>query len=245
MAQKFICLQAGHQNQAQNCVTSLRSGTGAPGEAEFTVKLRNRLSEILQSKGFMVQMVDATYNCKGENKDFDLFLALHYDANIYGTGGGFIGIPDPSVDDAHAESKRIQQAMISEYFKHSNIVNHPERNNANVTFYYMWKYLTSKTPCVLIECGVGLDAHDAVLLADTNRIANAIARGICKAFNTPFDVVVPPPVIEDPKVKEIEDLKKKLAELQAKYDLEVKSNTIYRSDIKKIKQHIIDLVQPL
>lgn len=55
----------------------------------------------------------------------------------------------------------------------------------------MWKFLSFKTPCVIIECGVGKDEHDSVILADTERVANAIVRGICKAFNVPFDNPTP------------------------------------------------------
>lgn len=178
---KFICLQAGHQG-----VTT--GSTGAPGEQEFNIKTRDKLAEILISKGFMVQLVAAHPTDAEINKDFDLFLAIHADADIYGTGGGFIDYPDPSTDYAHLESKRIKEAIEAEYFLHSEIVNHPERSNANTKFYYMWSRLSAKTPCNLIECGVMQDAHDKVLLNDTNRIASALARGICRAFNVAYDI---------------------------------------------------------
>lgn len=194
---KFICLQAGHENTSQNCNTSLRKSSGAPGEAEFTVRVRDRLSQILIARGFQIQLVDACFNCSPENsKDFDLFLAIHYDADVYGKGGGFVGIPDASVDSAHDESKRIRDAIASEYFNNTGIEEHNERLNPNVTYYYMWSSLSLKTPCVLIECGVGQDPHDSVILADTDRVCNAIARGLCKAFNVPFDVQ--PPVESHP-----------------------------------------------
>jgi N-acetylmuramoyl-L-alanine amidase len=194
----LICLQAGHENAKNNCVQALRGGTGAPGEAEFTVRIRNRLSQILQEKGFAVQLVDATFNCNPERgKDFSLFLAIHYDADIYGTGGGFVDIPEPSTDLATKESKRIRDAIAGEYFKHSGI-KEINRSNANTRYYYMWKELSAKTPCVIIECGVGKDEHDSVILADTDRVANAIARGICKAFNMPFDTPAPTPPTPPP-----------------------------------------------
>lgn len=182
---KFLCLQSGHEG-----VTS--GATGAPGEQVFNVRIRNRLSEILISKGFMVQLVAAHPSYAEINKDFDLFLAIHGDSNTYGTGGGFVDYPDPSVDASSTESKRIKEAIESEYFHHSEIVNHPERSNANTRYYYMWENLSAKTPCVLIECGVMEDAHDKVLLSDTERIASSIARGICKAFNVEYDVVEAP-----------------------------------------------------
>ena len=180
-----ILLQAGHQN-------TMTGATGAPGEKELNVRVRDRLSQILVSKGFQLFLCDANYQNFVE--DFQLFLSIHGDANVYGTGGGFVDFPDPSVDAVNGESKRIKEAIESEYFNHSGIINMPKRSNANTKFYYGWSNVTAKTPCVIIECGVVQDAHDKVLLADTDRICNAIARGICKAFNVSFNAptLVPP-----------------------------------------------------
>lgn len=197
----FVCLQAGHQNAKNNCDATLAKSTGAPGEMEFNIRIRDRLSQILLSKknpdgsdAFTVQLVDACFNCdpKANDQDYALFLAIHYDADVYGEGGGFVDFPEPSTDGATAESQRIVKCIEDEYFKHAEITNKPNRRNAKTKYYYMWKFLSAKTPCALIECGVGQNAHDKVLLADTDRIANAIARGICKAFNVAFDAVQPP-----------------------------------------------------
>ncbi len=202
---KRIMLQAGHQNAKNNCDPALRSGTGSPGEAEFTVRIRDRLSQVLVSKGFQLFLKDATANCdpKLADQDYDLFLAIHYDADIYGKGGGFTDFPEPSTDGATQESQRLAKVIADEYFPNSGIefIPPPTRRNANTKYYYMWKFLSAKTPCVLIECGVGQNAHDKVILADTDRVANAIARGICKAFNVPFDNVPPPPPAIDYKKK--------------------------------------------
>ena len=183
---KLICLQSGHEG-----VTT--GATGAPGEQELNVRIRNKLSEILISKGFVLQLVNANPTDAEINKDYDLFLALHGDANIYGTGGGCVAYIDPAWDssaESNAKSKAIKEAIESEYFNRSGIVNHPERINVNMTRYYMWKRLSANTQCVIIEMGVVQDAHDKVILADTDRVANALARGICKAFGVAFD----PPV---------------------------------------------------
>jgi len=182
---KLICLQAGHEG-------TTTGATGAPGEQEFTVRIRNRLSQILISKGFQVQLVNANPPTNTINKDYDLFLAIHYDADIYGEGGGFLDIPLPENDEATVESKRIKETIESEYFNHSGIVNKPNRRNPRTWLYYMWTRLSPKTPCVIIECGVGQDAHDKVILTDTDRVCNAITRGICKAFGVPFDAPIPP-----------------------------------------------------
>jgi N-acetylmuramoyl-L-alanine amidase len=186
---RLICLQSGHEGRTSG-------STGAPGEIELNVRIRNRLSQILIDKGFQLQLVNADPPQVDITKDFDLFLALHGDANIYGTGGGVVACiappPFDSSEESNAESRRIRDAIKSEYFDHSGIVEHPERSNANMTEYYMWNRLSAKTPCVIIEMGVVQDAHDKVLLADTERIATALARGVCRAFNVVYDPVIQP-----------------------------------------------------
>ena len=184
-----ICIQASHSNITKNCNLTLRSGTGAPGEIAFTTKTADKLGNILAAKGFTVTEVDANANCDVSilNQDFDLFLALHYEANVHGQGGGFMTAPDPKVDANNAESIRICNAIKAEYFKNTGIVEHEEWITRDMTEYYMWNVLTAKTPCVIIECGVGLDPHDMVILNDTTRVVNAIARGICDAFHVSFD----------------------------------------------------------
>jgi len=186
---KKILLQSGHQN-------IVVGATGAPEEQKNNIRIRDRLGQILIAKGFQVYLCDADFS--DFVNDYDLALSLHCDSNYAGDeGGGFVDYPDPSVDFVNAESKRIKEAIESMYFDHTGIRNMPNRSNPNTKFYYWWSYLTAKTPCVIIEMGESIDPHDRVILADTERVANAIARGICVAFNIPFDVippVVPPPV---------------------------------------------------
>lgn len=215
-------LQAGHAG-----VTS--GATGAPGEQELNKRIRNRLSEILISKGFQLYLVDANPPQNQLTQDFDLFLAIHGDANVYGTGGGFVDHPEPSTDDATVESQRIDKEIESEYFNRTGIVNHPERSNANTRYYYMWKQLSAKTPCVIIELGVVQDAHDKVILTDTERVCEGLARGICKAFGVPYDVVAPAPPPSDYKfmyereVAKNDDLKRQIAQLKERVaSLEIK-----------------------
>ena len=219
MAKRFICLQAGHQNAAQNCDPNLKKSTGAPGEAEFTVLVRDRVKDLLLSKknadgsdAFMVQLVDSTFNCdpNADNTDFSLFLALHYDAYVNGSEGGFADYPDPNTDFATKESQRITKVINDIYFPETEI-KYVNRSNANTRFYYMWKFLSAKTPCVLLECGTGQNPHDKVILSDTDRAAKAIVRAICKAFDVPYDNVIPVPPT-DPCADlrtEFEDYKKK------------------------------------
>lgn len=245
---RFIALQSGHQNIKNNCVASLRGGTGAPGEAEFTIRVRDRLSQILLSKknrdgseAFMVKLVDATFNCNPNvgADDFALFLAIHYDAYINGSIGGFVDFPEPSTDHATAESQRITKAIATEYFKHSGI-QEVNRSNANTRYYYMWKVLSAKTPCVLIECGTGQNPHDKVILADTDRVANAIARGICKAFDVPFEPEPTPPPPATDWQRLYEDEKNKHTATQLNYDLYKKGEAQRIADATQKLQQKID-----
>lgn len=236
---KLICLQAGHQNTKNHCDPALRGSTGAPGEVEFTVKTRDRVKDFLLEKknadgtpAFQVQLVDATFSCdpKADDTDYALFLSIHYEADVHGKDGGMISPPDPSVDVVYPESKRISDAIGSVYFPEAGIVNRPEWISNNMRFYYMWKFLSASTPCALIECGVGQNAHDKVILADTDRVAKAIVRGICKAFNVPYETVPPPP----PPV----DYKKKFEDEQKAHENTKKELTKANDRIKAIKDFV-------
>jgi N-acetylmuramoyl-L-alanine amidase len=184
-----ICIQAGHVN-TQN------GQTGAPGEQAFNLDVANQVSSELRKRGFEVYQTDA--NGDGDPKvtdqDFDLFLAIHYDADIYKASGGFVDFADPLKDIATKESQRIAQYIREEYFTTTGIENHPERSNPNTRFYYMWSVLSPKTPCVLIECGIGWRVpKDSDVLNSNKRtslVVPGIVKGICKAFNIPFDLPV-------------------------------------------------------
>lgn len=179
-----ICLQAGHEGRTSG-------STGAPGEVELNVRVRNRLSELLIERGFQLYLVNADPKPNEINQDFDLFLALHGDMDYANdNGGGFADYPEPSTDGATAESQRICKVINETYFPETKIV-YKNRSNANTRYYYMWKRMSLKTPCVLIEMGQVQDPHDRVLLANTELIAGALKKSICKAFNVP-EVDVPP-----------------------------------------------------
>jgi hypothetical protein len=146
---------------------------------------------VLRDRGFEVTQSDANANDDPQitSKDFDLALALHGDMDVQNDkGGGMVGSGDKSVDAMWQESLRIKKVFDEVYFAETQIVN---KNivTAGMAKYYIWQYLTANTPCVLIEMGQVLDPHDRVLLANTDLIANAIGRSICKAFAVDFDNV--------------------------------------------------------
>lgn len=177
-----ILIHCGHWNIKDNCLVSLRTGTGAPGEADFNKGIGIRLEKLLQEDGHTTYLDDANTNCKKNltSQNWDLALAIHADANIYGTGGGFVDTLRPDWDPAKEQSAKIAQAIRDRYFPETGIVNHPERSNVNTREYYLWNYMSDSTPCVIIECGVLLDAHDSVILSDTDRVAKGIREGIRK-----------------------------------------------------------------
>lgn len=201
-----IGLQAGHAGRTSGAI-------GAPGEQELNIRIRKRLTELLIQRGFQLFLFNADQPYENINQDFDLFLSLHGDANIYETGGGFADYPEPSTDGATNESQRICKIINESYFPETGI-KYVNRSNRNTRYYYMWKYLSAKTPCVIIEMGVVQDAHDSVLLGNTELIANALGRAICKAFGVTYEVSQPTPPQVDPHVAEIEILKTQIKTLE-------------------------------
>lgn len=236
----------GHINSQYHTIAGLKGNTGAPGEQELTQRITDRVAFMLRERGFEVKQTDSVaYNDTQVTKvDWDLFLSIHGDANVYGSGGGFIDRPAPATDGAATESGRIMNAIESEYFKHSEIANKPSRRNNNTAYYYMWKYLSYKTPCNLIELGVVQDAHDKVLLSDTNRISSALVRGVCKAFNVPFEVSQPePPASEDPKDKRIRELEVELQQAKGALETAKSEHTARLAEFKNECQPLLNTLQ--
>ncbi len=186
-----VVIQAGHQNTQNNIDPDLRGSTGAPGEVNFTVDVANQVSAKLRQLGFEVKQTDANANADPAitTADWDLFLAIHYEADVHNTNGYFVAAPDPSTDAVNGESVRIRDIINSEYLK-LGIPNHPEWQNPKTKFYYMWRALSTKTPCVLIECGVGwrVPKDSDLLNSITGRpkVVEIIVSGICKAFSVPY-----------------------------------------------------------
>lgn len=184
---KKVCLQAGHVGRASGA-------TGAPGEREWTQRMAAMVATRLVAAGISVTIADAKANTDSSitSQDWDLFLAIHYDADVYDDSGGFVDFADPAVDQANKESRRIASAIRDVYFPVTGINNRPNRSNSNTKFYYMWNALSAKTPCVLIECGVGWRKPEDwdTLYNRADIVADGIANGIKKAFGieqSPFN----------------------------------------------------------
>lgn len=217
----IVCLQAGHERIQNNCDHLLAQGTGAPGEISWTPVIRKKVAALLQSHAFRVVEVDANANCNGPFGPFDLTLAIHYQSNTGHSGFG-VFVPDPSVDRDTVKSCARAKAIAKTYAARTKLpncssprlgLNTATWENPNTRFYYLWAKMNG--PLALIECGEGAPgAPDHNLLWDRqDKIAGAIAEGICVAFGVqwapppvpapippaPVPVPVPPPVpVPDP-----------------------------------------------
>jgi hypothetical protein len=223
---KKVCLQSGHFSK----------GGGAPKELETNKRITDRLAFLLRQRGFEVYQTDwYGYNdVKVSKVDYDLFLALHCDMDYPNdNGGGFADYPDPSTDYATKESQRICKIINDYYFPEVKIV-YKNRSNANTRYYYMWKYLTKATPCVLIEMGQSIDPHDSVLLGNTDLIANALCRAICIALKVDYEISSPVVVTPTPDTSEIDRLKAEIERLKVELD-KVKQDFEGRLAVKDIE----------
>ena len=124
---KRILIQAGHKGRTSG-------NTGAPSEQRWTSLIVPKISSILRSRGFEVAECNADPTKKDIAGDWDLFLSVHYDADIYNDRGGFIDIPDPSVDSVNNESNRIAEEMRKVYFPTTGIPEHPKNREPLWTF---------------------------------------------------------------------------------------------------------------
>lgn len=181
---KKICIEAGHKGLTTGA-------TGAPNERTWTTKFVPILATKLKALGYETYETNAlAYNdTKVTGTDWDLYIACHYDADIYNDRGGFVDTPDQSVDYVSTESNRIAQIVRSVYFTKTGIPEKPQRSNANTKFYYQWSSLSANTPCVIIECGVGnRSPEDKITLFDKiDLVASSLAEGIHKALGVPLN----------------------------------------------------------
>lgn len=189
-----IIIQAGHEGRTSG-------STGAPNEQSFNVDISNKVADELRKRGVEVKRVNADPTNIEIAGDWDLFLAIHYDADIYGKGGFFVDFPEPSTDGATEKSQRLAYLLRQEYGGTTKIVNHPERSNVNTRYYYMWKSISAKTPCVLIECGVGMHAPDDHSILHFNRdlVVQGIVKGLCLGLGVNYELPVATPTQDTPE----------------------------------------------
>jgi hypothetical protein len=171
-----VALQTGHNPD----------GGGAPGEAEWTPRLAQALSLKLSKAGVDVVTVGGFHEQKPPallGGDFDLFLAIHYDARWpadYTTG---CCVARGTYETEHWEADRFIAQWMAHYPSATGIPLKQARamNNENMTLYYAWRHLSYVTPGVLLEHGVGAPGvgGDAdVLWGELDRVAQADADAV-------------------------------------------------------------------
>lgn len=195
-----IIIQAGHEGR-------VTGATGAPNEQSFNIDISNKVADEMRARGVEVKRVGADPLPEEIAGNWDLFLSIHYDADIYGMGGYFVDFPEPSTDGSTDKSQNIASNLRREYGDTTEIVHHPERSNVNTRYYYMWKKLSYATPCVIIECGVGMHVPDdhQILHFDRPLVVKGIVKGLCLGLGILWEAVVvpeptPEPPVTDPSV---------------------------------------------
>lgn len=204
-----VIIQAGHVNIPQNCSPDLRSGTGAPDEAEFNRNVANGVAVALEAYGVQTRWVDANFNCSPDvAKDYQAVVSIHYQANLPTPSGFFVGTGDPAQDGAAAQSAKLAAAIHARYSLATGLTFRPEWNNPNITQYYLFEALSKATPFALIECGVGAPgAPDNALLWSVDgqqKIVTAITQGIADFLGV-SQPAPPPSVTLEQRVTAIEN----------------------------------------
>jgi len=231
---KKVCIQAGHKGMTSGA-------TGAPGERDWNSKIVPLISKNLKEKGVEVYETDAFGNNdkKVTNTDWDLFLSVHYDADIYNESGGFVDFPDKSVDLNHETSKRLATIISDYYFSETKIKKFESRRNANTKFYYMWSSLSAKTPCVIIECGVGWrKPQDYEILRKYDFIAKVLSDAICLALNIKNENECEDKLKE--KDKELVEMKNSRNKWKKDFEILDKENEFANKKIKELEKNIKD-----
>lgn len=181
-----VALQTGH----------VPDGGGAPGEAEWTPKLRAALTARLEAAGVGVAPVPGFYDRPAPPvlaQDFDLFLSIHYDAAIYGhtTGNSGCIVARGDYETEWWEADRFLEEWLHGYPPATGIPPRQERVNPNMTQYYALRHLSYVTPGLVLEHGVG--APGVGLDADTlwnhlETVADADAAAVLRYLRpTPAD----------------------------------------------------------
>jgi hypothetical protein len=217
-----VLLQAGHSAQFPPYRTG---GGGAPGEAAWATDLAAVLAGRLRAAGVEVVCVGA-WLVNGvvvmapalvTDEDYDIFISLHYDANLgptYNTGG-FADryrperfpktdprskYPNPNA----ANEDRFIAIWERRYPEATGIPLRNERRNPNSYDYYGYHATTERTCSVLLEHGVGQGLDHAMLFDRIDEVARVDAACVLEYLG----ITVP----------EEEDDMAKVQELQAQID---------------------------
>lgn len=202
---KSILLICGHKNienitakglRKWRAWSSLRKSTGASGERDWIWdKLMPLLKDRLIAKGFQVFITDAIYHEEIYSRDYDLCLALHYDAG--GTDSRCMAskprqnINPPFITpEASLLADQFLSCWTGIYPQRTGIILRQDRITEGMTDYYCWDYVKENTPSVIIEHGNNTCPHDHdKMFNHPDLIADADIEAIEKFFQP----TAPPP----------------------------------------------------
>ncbi len=203
---KSILIISGHKNipnitalglRKWRAWSSLRASTGASGEMDWLWdKLMPLLKDRLIAKGFQVFITDAIYHEETYNRDYDLCLAIHYDAG--GTDSRCIiskprqSITPPFITpEASLLADQFISAWLGVYPQVTGITSRQDRITEGMTDYYCWDYVKEGTPSVIIEHGNNTCPYDHdKMFNHPDLIADANIEAIVKFFQP----TAPPPI---------------------------------------------------
>lgn len=167
---KSVCIAVGHWNIEQintpeqqshlrswRSTSVLKSSTGASGERDyFWQKVMPLMRDKLIAAGIEVHIADAIYRDEIYSKEYDLWVALHYD------GGGTderCMITAPRRDQvpaylnagAHDLADRFADIWRRSYPEKVGVTLRQDRVTAGMLDYYAFDYVGFDTPAVIIE----------------------------------------------------------------------------------------------
>jgi hypothetical protein len=175
-----VLIQAGHSAQFPPYRTG---GGGAPGEAAWATDLAAVLAGRLRAAGVEVVCVGA-WLVNGvvvmapalvTDEDYDLFLSLHYDANLGPTYNTGCFADRARFDPMGAESDRFIRIWERRYPAELGIPLHNERRNPNTWDYYAFRDTTANTKGAILEHGVGQGLDHATLFDRIDEVARVDA----------------------------------------------------------------------
>ncbi len=249
MAKVSITIQNGHRN-AENGQTGT-SGVTSDGrkytEVQLSDDIFNSMKDRLIAAGIEVYYDDANI-VNGKNTDY--FIALHADgADNKDIRGGFV---DDSPDDQVAtQSWKFAQTVADAYFPKIGIPFVPAHSTNNSRYYYAFALTGAKTKQFIIELGTMTNLEDMDKLADVPYIASLLVDGILNYLrqNEPNYKPDPqPPANTTDKDKQIEDLKKRIVDIQkenseklAKAEIDCQSRLqAFKDLVRKDLQKLLD-----
>jgi len=195
---KSVLIICGHKNiegitakglRTWRAWSQLAKSTGASGEKDWVWdKLMPLLRDKLITAGIQVYITDAIYHEETYSRDYDLCVALHFDA-----GGEnsrcMISKPRPDIvppfitSEASLQSDHFISHWNETYPAKTGIKLRNDAVTVGMTDYYCWDYVGVNTPSVIIEHGNNTCPSDHETMFDrTNLVADGDVEAILKYF---------------------------------------------------------------